>query len=149
MNKGNKTWHTGGWQKKLGMIADNRYSVTAGCTLAVTRAHYIITQCTKAKGGVGKIYTWGNNESAMIGTPSAPSKSITMFSFEESLQHHAHQARMMISAGLTCTFFENTYVRSALQSIQPRYRPLYRKKLMRLVRCYADESTAEVINNCI
>ena len=149
MNKGNKSWHTGGWAKKLEVIADNRTNVTAGCTIAVTRARYIITQRTKVKGGIGKVYTWGNNETTALGTPSSPSRCITMFSFEESLQHHATQARMMISAGLTCTFFENTYVKSALQQLQPRHRPLYRLKLIRLVRCFADESTSEVIIPCI
>ena len=61
MNKGNKTWHSGGWSKKLEVISDNKTAAFLGKTVAVTRARYIITQRTKAKGGGGKIYTWGNN----------------------------------------------------------------------------------------
>ena len=82
MNKGNKTWHSSAWSKKLGVIADNRTPATLIKTVVVTRARYIITQRTMAK-GVGKIYTQGNNKTTVLGTPSSSSKSIAMFSFEE------------------------------------------------------------------
>ena len=61
------------------VIADNRMAATLGKTVAVTRARYIITHRTRAKDGIGKVYTWGNNETTVLGTPSSPSKSIAMF----------------------------------------------------------------------
>ena len=52
---------------------------------------------------------------------------------------------MMIASGLTCKFFENPYVQHTLQSLQPHHHPVYRLKLVRLVRCIIDESGEEVM----
>ena len=50
----------------------------------------------------------------------------------------------MVAAGLTSTYFENPYIRKILQDLEPRHRPVYQKKLLRLVRCIINESGEEV-----
>ena len=73
-----------------------------------------------------------------------PQKSISFFSFEENLCHEVNEAKMMVAAGLTSTYFENPYIRKILQDLEPRHRPVYQKKLLRLVRCIINESGEEV-----
>ena len=121
------------WKKKLEHIADGKKMAKAmGSVAAQTRAKYILSKRNVFSKGVAG------------GQIDMPYKSIGFFSFEENLHHQVNEAKMMISCGLTCTFFENQYVRKTLQDLQPRHRPVYRKKLLRLVRCVIDESGEEV-----
>ena len=60
------------------------------------------------------------------------------FSFEEDLLYHIDQAFVVVSSGLGTGFFQNPHVRDMLKRLNPRHRPMYPLKFLRLLRviCY-------------
>ena len=131
-NKGNKHWHTGLWKRKLKGIADGKAKGSSGHVRAQTRARYILAK--------------RNNLSTDVACADeeVPHKSISFFPFEENIDHQINEAIVMIVTGISGTFFENPYVRQLLHDLQPRHRPVFRKKMAQLVRCAIDESAEEV-----
>ena len=131
-NKGNRTWHSGIWKKKLEIISHGSRRQVIGSVATTTRVNYILSQRVLFSKGVAGFQV-GN-----------PQKGIPFFKFEENLSHEVNEAYMMISTGISCSFFENPHVRKTFHDLQPRHRPVHRKKLIRLVRCVIDESGEEV-----
>ena len=131
-NKGNKGWHTGVWKKKLTGIAEGKVKGSNGQVRAQTRARYILAKRNNLSTGVA------------CADEEVPHKSISFFPFEENIDHQINEALVMIVTGISGRFFENPYVRQLLHDLQPRHRPLFRKKMAQLVRCAIDESAEEV-----
>ena len=126
MKVGNKTWHSGIWKRKLETIAKSVKKPFVDHPNSQKRAQYILDmRASKSK------------------TPQ-PSKGMGFFPFEEQLVHHANEARALASTGIGASFFQNPYVRDYLQQLNPRHRPLYRLKLLRLARCLIDTTGNEV-----
>ena len=126
MNIGNKTWNTGVWAKKLKMISANKNKAFTFSYEARARANYIL------------------NKRETDGAVSPPVKGIGFFPFEEDLPHHIRETFVIVCTGSPMSFFENPYVKDMLTGLSPRHRPVYRKKLTKLLRCVADVSQKEV-----
>lgn len=125
-NAGNKSWHTGVWKRKLIQLSNGPKSAEANLTIR-TRAKFILDMRENAG-------------------DSRPVKGMPFYKFEEDLPHHIREALVIISTGSALSFFENPFVRDWLNSLEPRHRPIYRKKLARLIRCIIDITTKEVSN---
>ena len=137
-NTGNTSWYTGVFRKKLIVVAEGKVKSVLGNVTATTRAQYILHQ---------------QNEIKLHGRPSVKKSkekeekakpAPVPFSFEQNLDHWINEAKMMIANGLPGNFFECPYVKKTLEDLEPRHRPAYRLKLVRLIRCIIDESGAEV-----
>ena len=114
------------WNKKLGIIANGKNKILTGCTAVNKRASFLLEQRT----GRARI--------------PAPAKGKSFFSFEEDLIHHVREAAVVVSTGIPVSFFDNTHVRELLMGLNDRHRPLYRQKLLRLIRCIVDVLQEEV-----
>ena len=53
INRGNKTWHTGTWSKKLKSLADEKVKLGIGNITVRTRAKYILSRRNNFSGLVG------------------------------------------------------------------------------------------------
>ena len=127
MNKGNKTWHTGTWSKKLKTLADGKSKDCLGNITVQARAQYILARRNNFSGPV-----------------APPVKCMVFFPFEEDLNHHIHEALITTSTGSAMSFYGNPFVKDWISGLEPRHRPVYRKKLCRLIRCCIDVTGIEV-----
>jgi len=128
MNVGNKTWNSGCWKRKLKVIATSRKMPFVQYPASQRRAQYILDMReNKAK------------------TPM-PTNRMGFFPFEEQLHHHTREAIGLASTGIGAAFFQNPHIRDYLRALQPRHRPIYRLKLIRLIRCVIDTTQSEVCN---
>lgn len=66
------------------------------------------------------------------------------YSFEEDLHHHIREAIMILSTGSPMCFFSNPFVKEWLKRLDPKHRPVYRVKLLRIIRCVVDVLQNEV-----
>ena len=131
-NKGNKSWHTGVWKRKLESIACGTAKGAAGDIVVQTRAKHILSK--------RNLFSKGSPACQDV----IPKKTISFFPFEENLRHQINEAKAMISTGVLYTFFENPYVRKTLSDLEPRHRPAHREKFCRVIRCAVDQSDEEV-----
>ena len=53
---------------------------------------------------------------------------------------------VILSTGCPMSFFGNPFVKSWLSRLNPKHRPVYRLKLLRIIRCINDVLTNEVIS---
>ena len=128
-NIGNKTWQTGVFKRKLEVVAKGKNKEMRGHTASINRAKYILSK---------------RSTNPNIG-PVKPAAGF--FKFEEELTLHIREALVICSTGVSASFFSNPYVRDLLQSLQPRHRTLYHKKMIRIIRCVMDCQQNEVSNN--
>ena len=98
--------------------------------VAITRAKHILAMRERKIGVAGGL--------------SPPTKGIGFFPFEEDIMHHIGEALVVCSTGISQSFFADPYVRQWLQRMNPRHRPIYRLKLVRLIRCAMDVTHNEV-----
>ena len=120
------TLNTGCWKRKLLTIATFKKLPFAVNPKSQARAQYILDrQDNKTK------------------TPK-PSSGLGFFPFEEQFYHHTRNALVLASSGIGASFFQTPYVLDYLQTLQSRHRPIYRLKLVRLIRCIIDTSQNEV-----
>ena len=137
-NTGNKSWYTGVFRKKLIVVAEGKVRSVLGNVTATTHAQYILHQQNEIKlHGCASVKK--SSEKEENAKPKPPP-----FSFEQNLDHQINEAKMMIANGLPGNFFECPYVKKTLEDLEPRHRPAYRLKLVRLIRCIIDKSGAEV-----
>lgn len=126
MNPGNKTWNSGVWAKKLQTISENKVKGVNCTEKVIARAKFIL----KNRREGGKV--------------PPPVKGIGFFPFEEDLRYHILETFVVINAGTPLSFFANPYVKDLLNGLNPRHRPVYRKKLTKLLRCVSDTLQQEV-----
>jgi hypothetical protein len=67
-----------------------------------------------------------------------------MDSIEEDLPYHVREALAITSTGIITSFFDNPYVRDMLHALNERHRPIYQKKLPRVLVCVNDVLKDEV-----
>ena len=127
MNKGNKSWHTGTWNKKLKTLADGKNKASIGNVTVRARCRYIL-----------------DHRDRNVGPLTRPVKGIGFFPFEEDLSHHIREALVNVSTGSPLQFFSNPFVKDWLSNLEPRHRPVHRLKLCRLIRCVIDVTGMEV-----
>jgi len=110
---GNKktSWNTGVWTKKLHNFAKGGEGVSRA---SVERAKFILA------------YRRSSDD--------VPTKGMGFFDFEEDLSHHINECFIIISTGLPMGFFCSPHVQDLLRGLEPRHKPLYPLKLMRLLR---------------
>ena len=60
------------------------------------------------------------------------------------LTHHIREHLVIIDAGVTTSFFSNTYVKALLRGRDERHCPTYWLKTMRIIRCINDVLTEEI-----
>ena len=127
MNRGNKTWHTGTWSKKLKTLADGKVKLGIGNITVCARAKYILSRRNNFSGPVGP-----------------PVKGMAFFPFKKDLNHHIQEALATLSTGSAMSFYGNPFVKDWLSGLEARHRPVYRQKLCRLIRCSIDTTGIEV-----
>ena len=111
------------WNKQLSIISQGKLEA-AGNTSAILRAKRIL-----------EVRDFKPTSNSRYCGDSDPSKGIGgFFSFEEDLIHHINEAYVVISTGSTVSFFSNPYVRDWLGKLEPKHRPLYRVKFLRILR---------------
>ena len=66
------------------------------------------------------------------------------YSFEEDLEHHVREAMVILATGCPMSFFNNPFVKDWLRHLDPKHRPVYRMKLLRIIRCISDVLNTEV-----
>ena len=66
------------------------------------------------------------------------------FSMEDDLINHILQTLTIMSSGAPMRFYDDPFGRNFLAKLEPRHRPIFRKKLVRLVRCVVDTQSKEV-----
>ena len=129
-NKGNKSWNSSVYRRKLVTVATSIKNPCAKHPKSQLRAKYILDK--------------RDNKSKL----PKPVCGMGFFPFEEQLKHHVDEGLSLASTGIGVSFFQNPYVRDYLQGLQPRHRPVYRLKLVRIIRCIIDVSQSEVCCVC-
>ena len=122
------SWNSGLWKKKYIRIA-NGGLFTEGNTTAVYRAKHVLIM--------------RENHGRAI-TVTEPTKGHGFFPFEEDLPNHIREAIAICSTGISASFYDNPYVKSLLQGLNPRHRPVYRAKLAKIIFVVHEVLTAEV-----
>ena len=118
INEGNKTCNTGTWKKKLQTIANDKAKADAGNIEVQARARYII-----------------DKREINTRAIASPVKGVSFPPFEEDIIHHINEAIVLISNGSPLSYYDNPYVRTCINSLNTRHRPIYWLKLARLIRC--------------
>ena len=127
-NNNTTSWNSGLWKKKYSRIA-NGGLFTEGNTAAVYRAKHVLIM--------------RENHGRAI-TVTEPTKGHGFFPFEEDLPHHIREAIVICSTGISTSFYDYPYVKSLLQGLNPRHRPVYWSKLANIVLVVHEVLTAEV-----
>ena len=122
------SWNSGIWKKKYSRLAKGG-PVAEGNTTAVYRAKHVLTMRE-------------NHGRSM--TVTEPTKGVGFFPFEEDLPHHIREALVICSTGISTSFFDNPYVKSLLQGLNPQHRPVYRMKLAKIILVIHEVLTTEV-----
>lgn len=125
-NIGTKSWNTGVFTKKLETVAKGNKREFFGKAKYVRRVQYILSM--------------RGNTSV---TPQV-SKEMKFFPFEEDIIHQIDEAFVICSTGVGMCFFSDPFVREWLRRIEPRHRPIYRVKLLKVIRCIQDVLQSEV-----
>ena len=133
MNDGNKSWQTGVWNKRLHTLITGR--AAKGNVTVIARAKYLL----KMRKGKESPKTPGGD--TVSGDDNSP------YSFEVDLHNHICEALMILSTGVPLSFFSNPFVKDWLRKLDRRHRPVYRVKLLRIIRCISDVQKSEV-NEC-
>ena len=128
MNDGGKTWNTGVWNKRLDALANG------------DKAEKNIVVIARAKFLLRMRKTNGNRVAAKGGLKD----DVGYYSFEEDLEHHVREAMVILSTGCPMSFFNNPFVKEWLRHLDPKHRPVYRLKLLRIIRCINDVLNNEV-----
>eukprot|EP00956_Cyclotella_meneghiniana_P030727 scaffold78248_cov106-Cyclotella_meneghiniana.AAC.1 len=115
-NANGTAWETGCWNRELLVIASGKLEAT-GRFDAQVRAQRLL-----------KVRGYKPREKTVLKGMGK------FFPFEEDLPHHINEALVVISTGSPISFFANPFVIEWLQKIEPRHRPLYRVKFLRLLR---------------
>ena len=102
------SWNSGIWKKKYSRL-EKGGPVAEGNTTAVYRAKHVLTM--------------RENHSRSM-TVTEPTKGDGFFPFEEDLPHHIREALVICSTGISTSFFDNPYVKSLLQGLNPQHRPV-------------------------
>ena len=77
-------------------------------------------------------------------TVTEPTKGQGFFPFEEDLPHHIREAIVICSTGISTSFYDNPYVKSLMQGLNPHHRPVYWAKLAKIILVVHEVLTAEV-----
>jgi hypothetical protein len=126
-NKGGlKTWNTGTFGKKLEVVAKGKKRAFLRKAKWSRRAEYVLAMRLKTD------------------AIAMPLKGMKFFPFEEDIMHQIDEALVICSTGIGMSFFGNAFVRDWLHNLQPRFRPIYRLKLTRVIRCIQDVLQSEV-----
>ena len=141
-NRGNKTWNTGVWNKKLLTLSNGNVKEAIGNVLVVTRAKYMLFR--RENGGPNVKL-------------SKPGKGMGFYTFEEDLHHHINEAISIISSGSPLSFYNDPFVKAMLKGLNPLHRPVYRNKLAKIICCVNDVLHKEVsyficmllLNSCL
>ena len=115
------------WKKKLEKISKNKITGFKFSKDVLVRVNLVMTK---------------RLQDQKVAPP--PGKGMGFFPFEEDLWNHINECLVTISTGCTISFFDNPYVRDLLSGLNPRHRPVYRLKLVRLQRCCNDVLQKEV-----
>ena len=112
---GEGSWNTGIWSKKLSQLARNLLCCEGIPRVQKRARHVLDMRKSQSHRGI------------------QPSKGLSFFRFEEDLPHHVREAMVISTTGVATTFFENPYVRELMARLEPRHKPVYRRKLGRLI----------------
>ena len=113
-SKSGKTWDTGVWNKNLKKIASGK----GNDNYSVKRAKYMLRL---------------QDSNTTINIAGIKDIGEVFFSFEEDLPHHINEAIVIVTTGVPTSFFINYHVRQWLSQLNPKHRPIYREKLLRLL----------------
>ena len=126
-NVGNNTWNTGCFRRKLESIISGNKPEYRCHPKSIARARHILEE-REHSGKVPKSIT--SNEPA--------------YTFEQQLDYHIHESIIFASTGVSASFFAHPSYHDFMRRVDPRHRPVYRLKLVRLVRCVIDVMQNEV-----
>ena len=74
----------------------------------------------------------------------APADGRALLSVEDYLTHQIREFLVITDAGVTSSFFRNTYAKTFLQGLDDRHRPTYWIKTMRKIHCINYVLTEEI-----
>ena len=133
-NKGKDTYDTGVWTKNLEWIAQNKKHVN-GDGVAIERAKFILKlRLDHGEEALSKVCLSNNFCVGPKVLTSYHTQGKGFYPFEEDVDHHIREAFVIISSGLGTGFFQNPHVIELLRGLNKRHRPLYHRKMLRLLR---------------
>ncbi len=117
-NANGKTWNTGVWNKRLAALAKG--SSAEKNLVVISRAKFLL-----------KMRTTGGTCLQGVGYKD----SEKFYSMEDDLGHHVRKAMVILATGCPMSFFNNPFVKDWLCQLDPKHRPVYRLKLLRIISC--------------
>ena len=119
-------WNSGVWNKQLRALASGRQA----------EKNVKVIACAK--------YLLKMKTAGPVRAHSSLLHSDKYYSVEEDLYQHIREAMMILSTGCPMSFFSNPFVKDWLRHLDPKHRPVYRLKLLRIIRCIIDVLQNEV-----